>query len=1260
MNNLEGSMNCKGQIILLLIFTSFILATFSSNELQYHNQIDVEALLELKNSVKVDPSLSLSSWANGNNICNWTGITCDRNQRVVSLVLKYRGLAGTIPPHIGNMSFLTMLDLSYNYFSAHIPQELGKLQKLQYIKLYENILQGPIPGSMSACTNLLELRLNNNLLSGSIPPELSSLYNLKKLDISSNKLSGIIPQGLANCTLLKRLDLGHNNFTGIIPRSISNCTKLRVLHLKENALEGPIPSEILTSMTRLHYLRLNSNKLNGSISMEIGKLWRLRVINFRYNSLTGSIPMVLANCSSLETLALASNSLYGTVPPELSSLNRLQELWLSNNSLGGSIHFVMNYTELKKLSVGGNKFEGTIPEVIGNKLPKLQVIELTSNQLRGSIPKSLANCSALHFFSVFGNNLSGEIPQELGALTRLQTLQLGVNSFEGYIFPFPLNCTELQVFELTENGFLGSIPGDIGLKLPNLQIFYAAANQFRGVIPNSLGNCSLLSILVLAGNQLSGAVPQELGMLTALQRLYLGFNSLSNGHCGIMCALDVFSNCSILEHLYLSENDFSGTLSRSIGNLSPRLSKLYLDGNNITGNIPEEIGNLTELTLFDLSYTNVIGQVPSALGRLKNLQLLDLSSNELQGSIPLEFKMLVNLEYLLLKVNHISGDIPSYLGDLQQLRELDLSHNKLTGRIPNAIGLCFRLEKIDLSYNSLAGNIPMEISSLHSLAFYLNFSYNSLTGRLPSLGGMQQIQAIDISSNKLSGRIPGDIGSCSGLQYLNLAKNRLEGMVPMSIGQLKSLESIDMSFNDLSGPVPPPIANLSMLRHLNFSYNNLSGSIPNQGAFRNLSATSFLANPGLCAGSGWLNLPNCTSSAKNHRALNRNIVLVTSIGTFLALCCILGAFYIFYGRTKGTPITNSLLGQGFMQISSQELHTATQGFSATNLLGNGSFGSVYKGVLSDNKMVAIKLFDQDPQNSYKHFVRECRVLRKIRHRNLVKVLSSSSTGDIRALVLEFMSQGSLEQHLHTYLTQCSLSLKMRVKIALDVAHGMAYLHHDCSPPIVHCDLKPSNVLFDETMTAHVADFGISRLLTSPVSASSSTSRLKGTVGYLAPEYGLGAQVSTKGDVYCFGILILEMVTKKRPTDGMFSGDVTLPRWVRRAFPEAVEGVVDRELLVDQQTEGESSSSATPGTTGEELESFEHGRCLVSLIGLGLQCTSENPGDRPTMREVEGMLDKMVYGRAYGNLEEHSSVQNLLSAGNRVHHGNSSTDESESS
>ncbi|KAH9310077.1 hypothetical protein KI387_037988, partial [Taxus chinensis] len=502
---------------------------------------------------------------------------------------------------------------------------------------------------------------------------------------------------------------------------------------------------------------------------------------------------------------------------------------------------------------------------------------------------------------------------------------------------------------------------------------------------------------------------------------------------------------------------------------------------------------------------------------------------------------------------------------------------------------------------------------------------------------MQHIQVIDISGNKLSGAIPGDIGSCVELRSLNLANNKLEGIVPKSIGQLKNLEDIDLSFNNLSGPVPPSIANLTMLRRLNFSYNNFNGSVSNQGAFRNLSTTSFMGNQRLCTtDSGRFNLPNCINSAKirsHSNGFNRKVFIVAFIPTFLALCWILGAVYAFYRKTQMVRFTNSLLRVGFMQISSEELHRATEGFGPGNLLGAGSFGSVYRGLLSDNMVVAVKVFDHDPQNSYKNFYRECRILSKIRHRNLVKVLSSCSTVDFRALVLEFMSQGSLEKHLHEDETQCRLNLKMRVNIALDVAHGMAYLHHDSSPPVVHCDLKPSNVLMDESMTAHVADFGIARLMTSSDSGSSSTSRLKGTIGYIAPEYGMGGEVTRKGDVYSFGMLILEMVTRKRPTDDMFTGRNTLPSWVRRAFPEAVKEVVDRELLVEEIGAAESR-------TAGEFDSTEHGT-LITLIGVGLQCTRQNPGERPTMREVEGMLEKTMHGTAYGNLEEHASLPSLV-------------------
>ncbi|GLJ08086.1 hypothetical protein SUGI_0081110 [Cryptomeria japonica] len=328
---------------------------------------------------------------------------------------------------------------------------------------------------------------------------------------------------------------------------------------------------------------------------------------------------------------------------------------------------------------------------------------------------------------------------------------------------------------------------------------------------------------------------------------------------------------------------------------------------------------------------------------------------------------------------------------------------------------------IDLSHNSLTRDIPVEISSFHSLTFYLNISHNSLTGRLPSLGVMQHIQAIDISANKLSEPIPGDIGSCVELQYLNLTKNKLNGRVPTSIGQLKSLKVIDLSFNNLSGPVPLTIANITMLRLLNFSYNNLNGSVPNQGAFRNLSGASFLRNPGLCAASGWLNLPNCTSARTRSNGFNRKVVVIVSIGTFLALCFILGVFYTFFRDTKRAPFTNSLLETTFTQISTQELHRATDGFSATNLLGMGSFGPVDRGLLSDNTLVAVKIFDQDPKNPYKNFYKDCRILRIIRHRNLVKVLSCCSTLEFRALVLQFMSKGSLEQQLHQ---DCRLTSKM--------------------------------------------------------------------------------------------------------------------------------------------------------------------------------------------------------------------------------------------
>ncbi|XP_017979764.1 PREDICTED: probable LRR receptor-like serine/threonine-protein kinase At3g47570 [Theobroma cacao] len=245
------------------------------------------------------------------------------------------------------------------------------------------------------------------------------------------------------------------------------------------------------------------------------------------------------------------------------------------------------------------------------------------------------------------------------------------------------------------------------------------------------------------------------------------------------------------------------------------------------------------------------------------------------------------------------------------------------------------------------------------------------------------------------------------------------------------------------------------------------------------------------------------------------------------------------------------------RISYQELHQATNDFCESKLLGARNFGLVYQGALSDGLNIAIKVFNLEVEGSFKSFEVECEVLRNIRHRNLVKIISSCCNVDFKALVLEFMPNGSLEKWLYSH-NYC-LDILHRLNIMIDVASALEYLHHGQTILVAHCDLKPSNVLLDEDMVAHLGDFGIAKLLGEEDSTVQTITLA--TIGYMAPEYGTQGVVSIKGDVYSFGILLIETLTRKKPTDEMFVGEMSLIHWVTESLPCALTQIVDANLLI---------------------------------------------------------------------------------------------------
>ncbi|CAM0943759.1 unnamed protein product [Alopecurus aequalis] len=781
----------------------------------------------------------------------------------------------------------------------------------------------------------------------------------------------------------------------------------------------------------------------------------------------------------------------------------------------------------------------------------------------------------------------------------MEFLDLTYNNFSGIVPAFVYNFTLLKYLGLGNNAFVGRLPSNMGNTLPNLRILAMSVNRLEGPIPLSLGNASNLEGIYLASNNFSGVIP-SFGSLAKLNTLMMFSNSLTAGDWAFLSSL---TNCTRLARVSLSENNLRGELPTSLANLSKSLEVLDLGSNHISGTIPDNIDNLLNLTMLFLDGNLLTGKIPSTLGHLSNLGALVLSRNQLHG------------------------DIPSSLGNLGRLNMLHLQENELTGNIPVDLSRCTNLLALNLSCNSLHGSVPTKLfSALNQLNVYLDLSYNQLTSSLPfEIGGLINLISLNISHNKFTNQIPSTLGSCLLLQSVRMEGNQLEGSIPQSLMNLKGIMELDFSQNNLSGEIPHFFEDFTTLEYLNLSFNNLSGPVPMVGVFANASAVFVQGNPRLCTDVPMLQLPLC--SASEHKRRHPLLPLVAVAASVVALLVIFMVTIIFRKRTKNiSPLKLDGTGKELAVLSYNDLTKATNGFSSSNLVGTGQFGEVYKGVLhSEADPVAIKVFKLNEYGAFDSFISECSALRYIRHRNLVKVITVCSTYDpvgneFKAIVLEFMANGTLESRFHkNFHPHADLTLAARICIAVDIASALDYLHNQCVQPLVHCDLKPSNILFDDNNNARVCDFGLARFLhgcysTAGRNMPTSFVGPRGSAGYIAPEYAMGSKISTDGDIYSFGIIILEMLTRKRPTDGLFKDGLTLHKYVEKSYPHYIE-VVDPDLRAHFESEQPNHAS----NVQEQPAIAQVQSCIVKLLKIGLICSSDSPKDRPKAHEVYNNL-----------------------------------------
>ncbi|URD85079.1 hypothetical protein MUK42_28104 [Musa troglodytarum] len=938
---------------------------------------------------------------------------------------------------------------------------------------------------------------------------------------------------------------------------------------------------------------------------------RVTALRLLSSGLVGRIPPHVANLTFLQVLRLRDNSFHGQIPPELDRLSRLQALDLSLNYLDGPIPATLTRcSNLRQVSVRSNLLTGEIPGDVG-LLSKMLVFNLGQNNLTGSIPPSLGNMTSLIALFLQSNTLEGSIPESIGDLKSLQLLQIAYNRLSGAIPSSVYNLSSISVFSVGNNLLEGTLPANMFDTLPTLEMLLMNNNHFHGHIPASLSNASYMGDIELSVNYFTGTVPSHLENLRRLYFVNLSDNQLEATDSSDWEFLASLTNCSLLHALVLDTNNFGGRLPTSLANFSSSLNIITLGSNHISGTIPTGIGNLFNLTTLSLSDNHLTGLIPPTIGGLRNLHALGLSGNRL------------------------TGQIPHSIGNLTELNRIYLQDNDLGGKIPESIGNCRRVEEMDLSHNKLGGQIPMQLFSISSLSTYLNLSNNLLNGTLPlQVGNLRNLGALVLAHNKLSGDIPTTLGQCQSLEYLYLHDNSFQGSVPQSLSSLRGLSELDLSSNNISGNIPEFLADLHALQRLNLSYNDLEGDVPNDGVFRNITAFSFIGNHKLCGGNQGLHLPPChIHSGRKHESLALRVVIPV-ISVVVCAVILLIALAVLH-RTKNLKKKNSFtdsIKEQFKRISYNELLRATDEFSASNLIGMGSFGSVYRGIINaDGTTVAVKVLNLERHGASQSFISECEALRSIRHRNLVKILTICSSvdnrgNDFKALVLNYMSNGSLENWLHPKeseaTTRRKLTLTQRLSIAIDVSSALDYLHHHGPMPIVHCDLKPSNVLLDQEMCAHVGDFGLARFLqgTMPDTDQNSTTStgIKGTIGYVAPEYAMGGKVSTKGDIYSYGILLLELLTGKRPTEDMFKDGLSLHKYVEMIPTEDLLMVLDPSLLLV-----ENGQPGEQNVVYIDVDRLEVQKCFVSAVKVGLACSKENPRERMQMGDVIKELSSFV-------------------------------------
>ncbi|KAL3349924.1 hypothetical protein AABB24_022799 [Solanum stoloniferum] len=828
-------------------------------------------------------------------------------------------------------------------------------------------------------------------------------------------------------------------------------------------------------------------------------------------------------------------------------------------------------------------------------------------------------------------NLKGELSGDIEGLSELQILDLSYNKGLTGSLPQSIGSLKsLSILILVGCGFSGLIPNTIG-SLSQLEFLSLNLNNFIGPIPASVGNLSKLRWLDLADNKLSGPLPVSHGstpgldMLVHTKHFHLGRNQFSGE-----IPDQLFSSSMTLKHLLLEQNQLTGKIPPSLG-LVQTLEVVRLDRNSLDGSITSTLKNLTLMSELFLSNNKFTGPLPNLAG-MNALNYLDMSNNTFSSAdFPQWFSTLQSLTTLVMENTQLQGEIPPTLFSLFQLQTLNLRGNKINGTLNIASDYSSQLKLIDLQNNSIDSytvrpGFPFQIILMHNPVCYEEGS-EDYCGISPTNFGYSTPQDNCLKTQCSSDQIlsptckcaypyTGDLffraPSFSDLTNISIYESLQKSMLTSFSRNQVLVDSVSLSNPEKTSeyylvlhlqvfPFGQDHFNRTGIATIGFALSNQTYKPPpNFGPFFfNGESYNYFE----------------VGSRGTHKSITKGIIIGAAAGgaVLLILSVIIGVLVCQKKRDQETVRKSNPFAtwdsikdsggvpqlKGVKCFTFEELKKYTNNFSESNYIGSGGYGKVYRGTLPDGQLIAIKRAEQASKQGSLEFKTEIEILSRFHHKNVVSLVGFCFRQGEQMLIYEFIPNGSLKESL-SGKSGIKLDWKRRLRIALGAARGLQYLHDHVDPPIIHRDIKSNNILLDERLNAKVADFGLSKMMCEPDKDYVST-QVKGTMGYMDPEYYTTHQLTEKSDVYSFGVLLLELITARSP--------IVRGKYIVKELRQAIDKSKDM-YNIDEFVDPAIPSNMTP-------ISFR------KFVDLAFTCLEDAGANRPTMGEVVKEIENIM-------------------------------------